>query len=104
MKFRKIQPYGPDSYDYWVNGIYKIVSYKVGIYYAYFMRDVANNWGDYVSPPPDHKNGSLCWSTLRSAKAAIGIHARTHTPSPATVKKAAEITRRYLEKQELNTA
>lgn len=107
MKFRKIQPYGPDSYDYWVSGIYKIVSYYVGSYHAYFIRERFDNWGDYVSDPPDRDtgiSGGICWRTLRAAKAACSKHAKNYTPSPATAKRAAEITQGFLEEQELHAA
>lgn len=96
LNFKKIEPYD-GAYTYWVAGIYKIVSYRRGQYHAYFIQDHARNWGDHVEKPPHQfhiANGmySSGWKSLREAQAACRRHARSYTPAPATVERAAEIT------------
>ena len=76
---------------YWIWGIYKVVSYRSGEYYAYFIQDHQDNWGDYVSPPPDPSKairGDMCWKSLASAKRACVNHAKTHTPALRTTNRA----------------
>lgn len=97
MKFTKISK--PPFPTYWISGIYKIVSYRRGEYHAYFIRDGDKNWGWDVSIPPDYGKHGPCWKHLKAAKAACEEHAKTHTPSRATVKRAAEIKAK-LEKTE----
>ena len=95
MTFTRIQPYGPDAYTYWIDGIYKIVSYDKGEYFAYFIQNWANNWGDHVSEPPDEcprfSAADKCWNTLAAAKQACKDHKEHYTPSPKIIKRAAEI-------------
>ena len=79
------------GYTYWISGVHKVVNYRKGMYYAYYIRDTMKNWGDHVAPPPDRVDGNDCWKTLARAKAACRLHAATHNPSPHTVKRAAEI-------------
>ena len=72
MTLTRIQPFGPDAYTYWIDGIYKVVSYNKGAYHAYFIPHWANNWGDNVSTPPDLcpvKGGGTTrgWDSLRIA-------------------------------------
>ena len=91
--FTKLQIWGPESnHDYWVSGIYKIVSYRKGRYHAYFIQDFARNWGDRVSNPPAPLD---YWPTLNSAKQACRQHAETYTPARKTVIRAGAIFKDY---------
>lgn len=93
MKFTKITiGEGVHSYDYWISGIYKIVSYDKGIYNAYFIQEWARNWGDYVCSPPHHDiNYRRCWLTLKAAKQDCEKHAQSYQPSAAIITRAREI-------------
>lgn len=93
----RIKPFGEDAYTYWINGIYKIVSYRPGEYLAYYIRGDFKNWGDHVSPPPDTGKHGKCWLTLKSAKSACKSHAETHTPNRATIRRAAEVKAALIE-------
>jgi hypothetical protein len=97
MTFTRIKPYGDDAYTYWISGIYKIVSYRAGEFLAFYIRDDHQNWGDYVSPPPDNGKHGKCWSTLKAAKSACAEHAKTHSATAKTVKRAAEIKAALIE-------
>jgi len=92
MTFTRIKPYGPDSYTYWISGIYKIVSYRSRSFHAYFIQDYQKTWGDHVETPPNRcpLTNNEHWSTLKSAKEACGRHAERHDPKQSTVKNAAE--------------
>lgn len=85
MNWTRIEPW------YWIAGIYKVVSYREGEFFAYYMPDHYKNWGDYVSQPPDNGRYSKCWSSFESAEAACVEHSKRHTPKPKTVKRAAEV-------------
>ena len=93
--FTKIEPYADTVY--WISGIYKIVRYSNRSYGAYFIEDWARNWGSYVPGAPItkryvHSTGTgKQWPTLRAAKGACRIHAKSYTPSDGTVVRAAEI-------------
>ena len=93
MKFEKILPYGPESYTYWISGIYKIVSYRPRSFHAYYIHEGLKNWGDHVETPPEkcRETGNGQWPTLKAAKAACERHAENYEPKPRTVKRAAEI-------------
>ena len=98
MKYSKIRIGSLASgYDYWISGIYKIVSYRKGEYHAYFIQEWARNWGDNVSKPPEHsKHGVPCWKSLKSAKKACSDHAKRYTPSPSIAERAIEIMDAYI--------
>ncbi len=100
-EFRKIMPHGPDSYTYWISGIYKIVSYRKASYHAYFIQDHAKNWGDHVEEPPETcpLTGNGHWRRLSDAKAACKRHAARYEPKTHTIKRAAEILDSLLEKE-----
>ena len=96
--WEKVQPYGPDAdTTYWVRGIYKVVSYRPGNYHAYFIPEGIANWGDYVTRPPDKsaRDGYPCWRTLRAAKSACSLHARSYAPSSKTQARAREVLAAY---------
>ena len=95
-----------DSMTYWIWGIYKIVSYRPGEYYAYFIQDHQKNWGDHPEPPPARSKviqGQGCWQSFASARRCCERHSITHTPAPRTVARAEELLAEYLEKEEACT-
>ena len=106
MNWTKIEhEYGPDDeMVYWYSGVYKIARWKPGIYCAYFLRDWANNWGDYVPNAPLEKHygpvSSKYWPTLEAAQA--GCEAHNHKPSKRAIKRAAAIVAKILDKQKEN--
>lgn len=89
----EIKLYEDSAHVYWIRGIYKVVSYgDAGSFWAYYIVDGAKNWGDHPSTPPDTNfRGWKCWATLEAAQLACTEHAKTHTPSSATVARAAEL-------------
>lgn len=98
MSWSRIKPYGDDAYTYWIDGIYKVASYRDGEYLAFFMPARYENWGDHVTPPPDtSRQGNKCWLTLKAAQAACAEHAKHHTPAAKTVKRAAEVKAALIE-------
>lgn len=90
-----ILPYGSDSYSFWFNGIYKIVSYEDGEYHAFYMPEHFDNWGDYVSAPPSRNKNGLCWESLEDAQRACEMHAKNHQPKAKTIARAASIVSGY---------
>lgn len=104
MTFTKIQPYGPGSYIYWIDGIYKIVSYRPREYFAYFIQDHFDNWGDSVGNETDTFNHGpgfvfVGWKTLKGAKAACKAHAKKHTPAPKTAARAASLKAEFIQQE-----
>ncbi len=108
MSFTKVQPYGPTAYTYWISGIYKIVSYRKGEYSAYFIQELARNWGDHVCKPPHnpparlYSNHGNCWNTLKSAKADCEQHAKQYQPSKAIANRAIDILNAYQTQEATN--
>jgi len=97
MNFVRIQPYKEDDeYLYWICGIYKIVSYEKGKYYAYFIQEHQNSWGDLVSSPP-YDGG---WKYLKDAKKACEDHRERYKPSAKTIRRAKELKIKYLAEAE----
>ena len=109
MKYAHIRIGSDDSeYDYWISGVYKIVLYNPGEYYAYYIPDGWLNWGQHVAKPADKVPCTGCgaaycpgwhnaYRTIKRAKAAITRHAAQHDPAPHTVKRAAEILAALIE-------
>jgi hypothetical protein len=97
MEWNEIKTWGGDV-TYWISGIYKIVNYgDADTFFAYYMPDYYKNWGDHPSTPPDTNFRQYkCWATLESAQLACERHQQTHTPKPATVKRAAEVESSFL--------
>ena len=97
--FTRIKPFGEDAYTYWIDGIYKIVSYHDRQYHAYFIQEWFDNWGDNVEKPPltDRWTGSGYWPTLKDAKAACARHAAKYQPSQKTINRAAKIKTSLIE-------
>ena len=93
MNFTKITiGEGVHAYDYWIAGIYKIVSYRKGKYHAYFIQEWCKNWGDCVCKPPSRdKTGGPCWLTFKAAKQDCEKHAQSYQPSAAIATRAREI-------------
>lgn len=92
----QIKPYGPkDDTTYWINGIYKIVSYGHNKYHAYIFSDGDMNWGNHFEKPPTYfpANGTYpsCYgyASLEGAQMACERHMLTgYTPTPKTVARA----------------
>lgn len=116
MKYTHIRIGSAESgYDYWISGIYKIVLYLPGEYFAYFIQDRDRNWGDYVAEPADKVpcvsrcGAAYCpgwhnaYRTIKRAKAAILRHQAQHEPDPATVTRAGEILAALADKHGVKT-
>lgn len=104
MTFKRLMVHGPDSYPYWISGIYKIVSYRKRSFHAYFIQNNQKTWGDSVETSPDRDpvTGNNCWRTLKAAKAACERHAAEYTPKPKTIKRAAELLTEYRDAADKN--
>jgi hypothetical protein len=97
------------SYTYWISGIYKVVRYRAGEYYAFYIPEGWKNWGNYVAQSDDkvackgHCGSARCtgwhnaWPTLRQAQKACREHAKNHMPSDTTLIRAKEILDAYLD-------
>jgi hypothetical protein len=98
MNWTKIKMYSDSDHTYWISGIYKVVSYgDPGSFWAYYIVDGYQNWGDHPSAPPDQNfRGWKCWSTLEAAQSACEHHAKTHTPKPRTIERAAELKAEFV--------
>lgn len=99
MDFIEIKPYDEDSCTsctYWISGIYKIVSYEPGEYYAFYIPDHFYNWGNFVSQPPHLGKHGHVWNSFDAAVNSCIAHADCHKPKDKTVKRAAEILQGYL--------
>lgn len=91
MIFQRIENGG--HYTFWISGIYKVVRYRKGTgYSAFYLTNWAQNWGDYVSPPPDLIDGHGCWRTRRSAMRACRAHQRANQKPTRHQVKRSEIS------------
>lgn len=93
----KIQPFGPEAYTYWINGIYKIVSYDKGEYLAYFIPDHYDNWGNHVSEPLHNGKSGKVWNSFKAATDACKSHARVYDGSKSTIDLADRIKTKLIE-------
>lgn len=91
QEWTHIKPYGDDSYDYWISGIYKIVSYRPNEFHAYFIQDHYQNWGDHVAKPPHDGQHGKVWNSFEAASTDCHEHAQTHKPAKKTIERAARI-------------
>ncbi len=99
MEWSHVYPYGKDSYQYWIAGVYKIVSYDAGRFHAFYIPPDYQNWGEYVSNPPLTDSLGKYWPTLKDAQKSCVEHAKTYEPQPKTIARAAEILAALVKKE-----
>lgn len=91
----KLQPFGPNGPSIWLSNVYKIISYKKNEFHAYYLRNGAVNWGQYVDDPPDKGKFRKVWKSFESAVRSCIKHTLIHTPDEGTLKTAKEIRGLY---------